>query len=250
MNTNEIGSFCGSVLLSENTWDKAKLVSDLKLDWDIELPQEDTEADGDTIVTDISGYRVAISKFPVPVPNGEAELNAQNNFLWADAVAVTKTHQAHIVVAVLGDGEDVREKGLIYTEIMAACCKQETAIGVFTSGVVFEPTHYLQSAQMIKEEILPIFNWIWFGLYQTEKGISAYTYGMDVFGKHEVEIIEADAEPGDVYEFITAIVGYILSADVTLQDGETIGNAEDDKHQITLSRGIALPEQETLKITY
>ena len=32
-----VGSFCGSVLLSEDVWDKEKLISDLKADWEIEL---------------------------------------------------------------------------------------------------------------------------------------------------------------------------------------------------------------------
>ena len=51
-------------------------------------------------------------------------------------------------------------------------------------------------------------------------------------------------------EFISSIVSYILLTAADLQDGETIGLSKKDKHKITLSRGIALPEQDTLKITY
>lgn len=251
MDKERIGEFCGSVLLSENVWDRAKLIKDLLNDWDIAIPKEDLEGDNeDILVTDINGYRVVISKFPAPIPNEEAEINAQNNYLWKEAVEVTKTHKAHILVAVLGDGEDVRGKGLLYTEIMATCGKQENAIGVFTSGVVFEPSHYIESAQMIKEEVLPVFNWIWFGLYPGEKGISAYTYGMDVFGKQELEILDADEKPGALLSFISSIASYILLADIDLQDGETIGISEEDKHLITLSKGVALPDQDTLKISY
>lgn len=251
MNNENIGAFCGSVLLSENVWDKRKLIEDLLVDWSIEIPKEDVGEDtDDIIVTELGGYRVAMSKFPVPVPNEEAEINAQNNYMWAEAVEITKTHKAHIVVAIVGEGNDIKEKGLIYTEIMAACSKQENAIGVFTSGVVFEPSYYIASAQMIKEEALPIFNWIWFGLYKAEKGFSAYTYGMDVFGKHEIEILEADEEPYKLLEFMSGIVSYILLGDVNLRDGETIGLSKKDKHQITLSNGVALPKQDTLKIAY
>lgn len=251
MDNNLLGKFCGSVLLSEDCWDKNKLIKDLREEWNIEIPSEDlTDEADDAIITTVNGYRVVISKFPSPVPNEEAEINASNNYLWRDAVAVTKTHEAHIVVAVLGDGEDIKERGLIYTEIMATCSKQENVIGVFTSGVVFEPSHYIESAMMIKEEALPIFNWIWFGLYQNDNGVSAYTYGMDVFGKYELEILDADEKPGKLMEFISSIVSYILLTDVELQDGETIGLSKKDKHKITLSKGIALPEQNTLKIAY
>ena len=251
LNSDNIGEFCGSVLLSEDCWDKNKLIKDLRDEWSIEIPNEDlTDEADDVIFTDINGYRVVISKFPDSVPNEEAEINASNNYMWREAVEVTKSHKAHIVVAVLGDGEDIKERGLIYTEIMATCSMQENAIGVFTSGVVFEPNTYIDSAQMIKEQALPIFNWIWFGLYQTDKGISTYTYGMDVFGKYELEIIDADENPGNLIKFISSIVSYILLEDVDLQDGETLGFSEKDKHRITLSKGIALPEQDTLKIAY
>lgn len=251
MANNVIGCFCGSVLLSENIWDKDKLINDLKYEWDIEIPSEDFGEDTDeTILTTTCGYRVVISKFPSPVPNKEAEINASNNYMWQEAIEVTKTHKAHIMVAVLGDGEDIKEKGLIYTKITASCSRQENAIGVFTSGVVFEPNYYIEASQMIKEQVLPIFNWIWFGVYQTDKGMSAYTYGMDVFGKYELEVIDTDETPDKLKEFISSIAYYILHSDVALQDGETIGFSKNDKHKITLSKGIALPEQDTLKIVY
>ena len=105
LNSDNIGEFCGSVLLSEDCWDKNKLIKDLRDEWSIEIPNEDlTDEADDVIFTDINGYRVVISKFPNPVPNEEAEINASNNYMWREAVEVTKSHKAHIVVAVLGDG--------------------------------------------------------------------------------------------------------------------------------------------------
>ena len=243
-----VGSFCGSVLLSEDLWDKEKLISDLKADWEIELSKEDTE-DEDTIVTDLDKCRIVISKFPAPVPNEEAEINAENNWMWEEAVEVTKTHKAHIVVAILGDEEDLISRGLLYTKIMATCCKQENAIGVFTCGVVFEPSYYMKSAGMIRDGELPIFTWVWFGLYRTKNGLSTYTYGMKAFGKLELEILDADEEAGKLLSFISAISSYVLQDDVEFKDGETIGLSEEDIHQITLSKGVALPEK-TLKISY
>ena len=246
---NEVkGAFCGSILLSENVWDKDQLISDLKVDWGIEIPKEDTE-DEDTIVN-FDKCRIVISKFPAPVPNEEAEINAENNWMWEEAVEVTKTHKAHIVVAILGDEEDLISSGLLYTKIMATCCKQENAIGVFTCGVVFEPSYYMKSAGMIRDGELPIFTWVWFGLYRAKNGLSTYTYGMKAFGKLELEILDADEEAGKLLSFISAISSYVLQDDVEFKDGETIGLSEEDIHQITLSKGVALPEQDTLKISY
>jgi len=104
---------------------------------------------------------------------------------------------------------------------------------------------------MIKEDELPIFNWVWFGLYRSEGGLNGYTYGMDVFGKEEMEVLNTDAEPEDLRDFLASLASYVLACDVTLQDGETIGFSADDKHTITRSPGVSLPEEQmTLKISY
>ena len=250
MENTSVGKFCGSVLLSENMWDKQQLLNDLKEEWEIEISLEGTEEDNDNVIGDVNGYRIVISKFPMPVPNREAEVNAENNYMWQEAVEVTSTHKAHILIAVLGDGTDLIDRGLIYTKIMSICTKQKYAIGVFTSGVVFEPNYYFDVAQSMKKDELPILNWIWFGLYTTENGISGYTYGMDVFGKYELEILDAKDDAEKIYEFLITLATYVIEEDVELKDGETIGFSKKDIHEIKLSKGVALPEQDTLKISY
>ena len=50
---------------------------------------------------------------------------------------------------------------------------------------------------------------------------------------------------------MASLASYVLACDVTLQDGETIGFSADDKHTITRSPGVSLPEEQmTLKIGY
>lgn len=115
---------------------------------------------------------------------------------------------------------------------------------------MFEPKFYQDFAQIVKEDELPVYNLIWFGLYRTEQGLNAYTYGMDVFGKSEMEVLNVDADPADLREFLANIASYVLEYDVTLRDGETIGFSEEDKHRITYSRGVSLPDRMTLKISY
>ena len=171
--------------------------------------------------------------------------------MWPEAVEAAKAHKAHIMVAVLGEEEKLLERGKLFTKAMAVCCKQKYATGVYTSGVVFEPRFYEGFADMMKEDELPIFNWIWFGLYRREGGLNSYTYGMDVFGKEEMEVLNANAEPEELRDFLASLASYVLACDVTLKDGETIGFSADDKHTITCSPGVSLPEEQmTLKIAY
>ena len=251
--SDHTGVFTGFVLLSKAEWDKEQFIRDMKEKWDIAVDEYDAseEKDDDALVFEVGDMLAAVSLASYPIPGGEAEGNAENNYMWQDAVKAAKEHRAHIMVAVLGKDEDLLEKGKLFTKVVAACCRQEYATGIYTSGVVFEPQFYEGFADMMQNDELPIFNWIWFGLWRDENGMNGYTYGLDVFGKDEMEVLGTDAEPGDLRDFLANLTSYVLENDVELHDGETIGFAADDKHTITRSPGVGLPEEQmTLKISW
>lgn len=246
---NNVGSFAGFVLLSSVQWDRAQFIHDLKEEWGLEVEEDEkVEDEDDPLVFPIGNMTAAVSLMPAPVPDGEAELNARNNYMWPEAEQTAKDHKAHIMAAVLGDAP-LLEKGQLFVKLLACCCRQKNATGVYTSGTVFEPRFYEEFAGIMKEGGLPIFNWIWFGLYRSEKGVCCYTYGMRIFGKDEMEVLDAGAQPFEVRDFLSDMAAYVLEDDVILKDGETIGFSEDDKHPITRSKGVSLPEM-TLKIGY
>ena len=242
------GSFAGFVLLSEPSWDKQQLIRDLKEKWDIAA--EEAEGDGDdTLMLTVDDSLVAVSLMSAPIPDGEAEANAENNYLWPEAVETAKAHKAHIMVAVIGKEEDALELGKLYVKALSACCRQPYATGVYASGVVFEPSFYEDCAEVMREDILPIFNWVWFGLYGGEGGLCGYTDGLEQFGREEIEVLDTDAQPEELRNFMAEIVSYVLEYGVELQDGETIGFSEEDKHTIIRSESEVLPGT-TLKINY
>ena len=251
--SDHTGVFTGFVLLSKAEWDKEQFIRDMKEKWDIAVDESDAsgEKDDDALVFEVGDMLAAVSLAEYPIPGGEAEANAENNYMWEDAVKIAREHRAHLMVAVLGKEKDLLEKGRLFTKVVAACCRQKYATGVYTSGVVFEPRFYEGFADMLKGDELPIFNWIWFGLWRNEKGLNGYTYGMEAFGKDEMEVLGADAEPGDLRDFLASLASYVLENDVELHDGETIGFTADDKHAITRNPGVGLPEdQMTLKISW
>ena len=244
------GSFVGFVLLSEAGWDKEKLLHDLQAEWSITSENQEEGAGGkDNLVLSVGAAMAAVSLMPAPVPDREAEENAENNYMWPEAVETAKAHKAHLRVAVLGKDIDLVERGKLFVKVTACCCKQKNATGVYASGTVFEPRFYEGLANMMKDDELPIFNWIWFGLYRGEAGVCCYTYGMDAFGKEEMEVLDADAQPSEVRDFLAGLASYVLECGVTLNDGETIGFSENDRHAIIRSEGVSLPGM-TLKIGY
>lgn len=244
---SKTGGFVGFALLSKPTWDKTQFIQDMKEEWNIIV--HDDVSKNDTLVFEEGDMLGAVSLLDYPIPNQEAEENARNNYMWEEAEENARTHQAHLMVATLGKETSFIEKGKLFVKIMAVCCKQQFVTGVFTSGTVFEPEFYHDFADMMKEDMLPVYNWIWFGLYQENNAINAYTFGMHQFEKAEMEVLGAHGNPSDVRDFLSDLVAYVLEADVQLNDGETIGFSEHDKHEIVYSEGVSLPNM-TLKITY
>lgn len=246
------GPFLGFALLSEARWNKAQLIRDLKELWDITVPESDPDEEerDDSLVFTLNERLVAISLMPFPIPDREAETNAENNWMWPEAVRVAEKHAAHIMVAVCGGDDDPIERGKLFVKLTDACSRQRCVTGIYASGVVFEPDFYRKAADALKNDALPVHAWVWFGLYATDGGLRAYTYGLEAFGHREIEVLDAEgADARELWAFISSTASYVLECGRTLEDGQTIGFSENDKHAVTLSEGAALPGI-TLKIAY
>jgi hypothetical protein len=252
--SSKIGPFSGFVLLDSHDFDTEQIKANLRNDWDIHFKDEKDSDDPDisdefSLVFNSDGMMAAISFIEMPVPNGEAERFAETNYMWEDAVSETKKHVAQILVVVFNREQSAIDAAKLHTKITSCCLKLENAVGVYTVGTVFQPEYYIEMADLMKEEDLPIPNWIYFGIYTSESGTNGYTYGLRLFGKEEIEIIGSTESPESVHEFLANISYYVLKEDVNLKTGETVGFTELQKFEIKKSKGIAL-DGYTFKIDY
>ena len=247
----EGGTFLAFVLLEEPEWDAEQFKRDLRDEWGIPCMTEaaDDGDGGSTLLFDVSGMTAAVTLYPFPVPRGEAEQCAKHNYLWPEAAQAAGRHRAQLLVSVLGRGADPREAGVLQVKLTCAACHQAGVLGVYANGTVYQPEFYQEAAQAAEEGALPLLNLVWFGLYRTEEGMGAYTEGMRSFGKDEIEVLGAGAQPGDLRGFLIDIALYVLEENITLQDGDTIGFSEGQYLPITRSAGV-WADGMTLKIPY
>ena len=247
------GTFVNFVLLKEAKWDKAEFIKLLQDDWGIadETPEEErAEEKSDIYVFSYKGAMCALSVMPGPVPNGEAEYHAQNNYRWKDAVETTQKHTAQLMVSVLGQAVGAMNASQLLVKMVATCCKQEGVLGIYANETVYQPEFYEACAGMMKDNIFPLMNLVWFSLYGGKNGgVSAYTCGMDSLGYDEIEILDSKASMGEVVDFLLNICSYVVTENVILKDGETIGFTVDQKLPIRRSKGIAV-DGESLKIGF
>lgn len=208
----------------------------------------------DSVYAMVGDLTLVVTMMPLPIPNGEAEHYAGANFMWKDAVEQVKKHRAHILVAVIGEGNPV-EKAALFTKAVECCLHFDGAIGVYSDGAVFEKKMYLDFAAMLKQEQLCIPLWVWFGLYFTDENVVIYTFGMKKFGKDEMEFLIDIAHQEDS-EFLNSaryylmdIANYVIASDVTLNEGETLGISQDHHILIQKREGIAVDGM-TLQMEY
>lgn len=84
-------------------------------------------------------------------------------------------------------------------------------------------------AQDIKLGELPVYAWVYVGLYADGDGLSGYTNGLAYFGKPEIEVLQTQNSAEDLYGFLYDISRYVIENNVTLNDGETIGFSAEQK---------------------
>ena len=243
------GNFLAFVLLEEPEWDPEAFKRALRDHWGIPCmtEPEDGEDGESTLVFEVEGMLAALSLYPFPVPHGEAEEAAGRCYLWPEAEAAARRHKGQLLVSVLGREAGPWKAAALQVKLVCAACGQAGTLGVYANGTVYPPELYQEAAAPLDEGELPLLNLVWVGLYRTEEGMGAYTDGLRSFGKDELEVLDARAEPAEVRNFLLNIADYLLEEDVTLRDGETIGFSEEQRLPITRSAGVG-QEGMTLKI--
>lgn len=248
------GNFVNFVLLKDAVWDKALFLKQLKEDWNIEEENEEAkkklEEHEDVVLTCRDGM-LSVALMPAAVPNEEAEYHARKNYTWKDGVDIVKQHQAHLLVAVLGAGASATAAGTLLVKAVLTCCKQGNVLGIYANETVYQPQLYQDFARMLytQNDLFPVFNLVWFGLYNGQSGVCGYTCGMRNFGYDEMEVLDSAADAQAVMNFLSDVANYVICENVLLRDGETIGFTAEQKLPITKSRGVAV-EGDSLKIRF
>lgn len=247
------GAFVCSVLLSGAWFDKDKFLCDFYTDWSLPIiPDDSTDSNAissvsPSLVFSADNMTASITLVPFAVPRHEAEKAASCNYLWPNAHKVTQKHKAHLLITVLDIDAPPIDKGILLVKIASTCCLQLPAMGVFTGGTVYQIGLYRNMAAVIKSGQLPVFNWVWFGLYRTSGGIGGYTYGLELFGRDEIEVPNSDASPDRLRNFLVDLVFCVLESHAVFQDGDTVGLSPGQRLPVTRSKGLVLPGM-TLKI--
>ncbi|MDO4676157.1 MAG: DUF4261 domain-containing protein [Anaerobiospirillum succiniciproducens] len=256
--TDSKGLFFCCILLDKIGFDKAALIKNLETQWGIVCNTEEGDNSNHWVIKDKSsealivkqGKLFAIVGYNPRRLSENLEMAAYDNYMWEGAQAAPQNYKANITITIMGRKGDLMQRAKLFAKVTAACCSLKSASAVYINDVLVQKDFYINAASLIKENELPLDCWIWFGIHKTKKGYSAYTYGLEAFGKDELEVLDADCDPNQLRNFLFDVAENIIKNDLTFKDGDIIGFSAEDEHAITRSEGVALRGLQTLKIEY
>ncbi|WP_232517411.1 MULTISPECIES: DUF4261 domain-containing protein [Aquimarina] len=240
----------GMILLEEpNSFDLKGTVTELRKKWHLKV--DDTDADDKAAILKINDYTIAIANMGVSIPENEVESAAAYNYFWKNGVEETSKHKGHILLTITNAGKNAIKENLLYTKLASSVMNNSKSLGIYIGGrtLVLKKEFYQENIKMMSEQDLPLYNWIYFGLRDENGKKSIYTYGLKDFGKKEMEIIDSKNSFEELNEMMFNLTHYVISYNVKLNDGETIGISADQKLKISESKGKFI-DGNTLKIAY
>jgi len=237
------------MLNDDNSFKVDTFIEDFEGHYGVNI-QEPT-GDSTSFVFKINDEVAAIGHMPVPIPPGDLEGTAQYAYNWRTALEDTKAHKSHLIVSLMQGAQHQIKRFKTFTQVLCSLLRTTNAIGVYkgNQSLLIPKDDYLNEAELMSDEYLPLGLWIYFGLRVTDKGNSGYTYGLKEFNKTELEILNSSKSLEDIRGFLFNIAHYVLDYDVTFQDGQTIGASEEERIAISFSKGQFL-EEDTFKIAY
>lgn len=225
------------LFVNDDRYEINTIVDKLKNYWN--LPVTNIEGNNDSAIITIDGVNVVIAYMGVPVPSGDIEGVAQYAYNWPSVLDDFKNSTGHAIVSVLSHSKPEVERFALLSKVLHAILSTSDSIGVYqgNQSLLIPKEQYIESAEDLTDDRIPIHLWVYLGLRKSEEGNSIYTYGMSEFDKYEMEVIDSALPLEELYDFISNICAYVISSNVTFKSGETLGYTDEQKINITLSKG-------------
>jgi len=175
-----------------------------------------------------------LALMPAPIPGGEAEDNADGNFLWPNGREEAAAHRSHVIVTVAGgsDPGSPLEAALMLSKLSLVALRLYEGIGVYwgSARVCNSRAFFEASCEGMSEGQLPVPVWLRFQFVRDGDGTKGlYTLGMPQFGLMDVEVERFDGDPEDVFGIVCGMAHYLLQSGPVIADGNTVGGTPEEQ---------------------
>lgn len=174
-----------------------------------------------------------LAHMPAPIPGGEAEDNADGNFLWPNGKDEAAKHRSHVIVTNIGAREQTPvQSAIVVSRLALVAINVFDGIGVYwgNASVCNSRETFEDFCQSMSEEHVPVPMWLRFQLVRaSDDEIGLYTLGMQQFGLMDTEVDRCKMDLEDLFEFVSNIAHYLIQSGPVIADGNTVGGSEDER---------------------
>lgn len=213
------------------------------------LEPTDFQVTDGTYSMEIRQAKVVLSIKNTPVAKAEWEPAALISWIWKTATTDVEQHQAQVVIQVSGKDHLALDLYKTLTRVAQGVLESSDAIGMYMNSqyLLLPKSYYLTSAKSLEAGVLPVTLWVYFGMWQENERNSGYTYGLNGFGKDELEVVNSTHGLATVQAFLQETAREVIQSNMTLKTGDYVG--DERKVMVRKSKG-ALIEGQTLKLDY
>jgi hypothetical protein len=224
--------------------DKACLIETLRTLYPADC--KDAVAAGDvdqpvrTTMLGVGGQIVALLSVDAPLPEGWRQIAGQS-IHWPDAVAVCSTHQAHLIVSVMGGDQDPLARARLITAVagaFAAAYPGRVLAGLWGANVMNSAETWVRrSADAFKPyPHFPTSLWVSQHLFRDKETGAAglLTKGLSRFVGRELELIAPASDLKLLLDRAFGLTTYLIQNGPVLKDGNTFGVSETEQIAVRL----------------
>lgn len=218
--------------------DQQQIVAQLTQDWGMDLDTADIKVSETVISMKIQNEIIGIVLIDVPIPWAELEMPCKYSPGWETATEEMQAHSSQMIATIIGERSPLLKREILLTKVTASLLSLSTSIGVYVghSQLVRSKTEYLAESERLRNDDLPIANWVFFGVVETGKGNVGFTVGLKHFGYKEFEVMESSQSLNDIYELFYNTSSYVIGNDVVFRNKETIGYTASQKIPIRFKK--------------
>jgi len=205
-------------------------------------------------VTDGKGTVGFLAHMPAPIPGGEAEDNADGNFLWPNGKEEAAKHGSHVIVTNAGGAEQTPIQSAITVSRLALVALDVfDGVGVYwgNAAVCNSREVFEDFCENISEEHVPVPVWLRFQLVRaSDDSIGLYTLGMTQFGLMDIEIDRCKMDLEDLFDFVSNLAHYLIQSGPVIADGNTVGGSEDERILVRHRPSMIDADRQVYKIVF
>ncbi len=161
------------------------------------------------------------------------------NFLWKSAREKVSLYKSHVLLSVM-NVKNKLEGYKLFTEIMCVLANFDNAIAIYmpAQNVTLNAGTYIEDARVLKSGKNPIHLWICICPVELEDATLVYTYGLNEFGKYEIEARSTEKHYMELFDFVYNLCDYILINNKILETGDSFNTANGENYIAIVGEGI------------